>query len=381
MSLFFIVFFTLYSGLHIYAFLKAKAALAFGTAASVALALFMALMVFAPVVIREAEKHGLEPFARFMSYVGYTWMGVLFLFFSVSVIIDLYRLAVYAAGFLFRKDLSPISISNGYAFAVPLVLSVAVAAYGYFEAKSIRTERVVIKTPKIPAEIGKITIAQVSDVHVGLIIREERLARILGKVKEANPDIFVSTGDLVDGQINGMTPLARLLRDINPRYGKFAIPGNHEYYAGIDGALAFTRDAGFTVIRDSSVTGLINIAGVDDPAGEAYGVHRQVTERGLLSGLPKEKFTLFLKHRPLVNKNSFGLFDLQLSGHAHKGQIFPFTLVIRRLYPVAAGWLDLPKGSALYVSRGSGTWGPPIRFLAPPEVTIIELVHEVKQSL
>jgi uncharacterized protein len=124
------------------------------------------------------------------------------------------------------------------------------------------------------------------------------------------------------------------------------------------------------------VPGLINIAGVDDPTGNRFGGARSVSEKDLLSSLPRERFTLLLKHRPLVAEDAVGLFDLQLSGHAHKGQIFPATLLVEALYPIGAGFLRLEKGSCLYVSSGAGTWGPPIRFLASPEVTVIELVHE-----
>jgi len=121
---------------------------------------------------------------------------------------------------------------------------------------------------------------------------------------------------------------------------------------------------------------LINIAGADDPVVKSYGRSREAPEREILSGLPGDKFTLFLKHRPDVEKSAEGLFDLQLSGHAHKGQLFPFTLIVRLVFPQIAGLYDLSSGSRLYVSRGSGTWGPPIRFLAPPEVTVIDLVPE-----
>jgi hypothetical protein len=124
------------------------------------------------------------------------------------------------------------------------------------------------------------------------------------------------------------------------------------------------------------VEGLISIAGVDDPAVISSGLAGKVAEKELLSGLPGDKFTLFLKHRYEVEKEAVGLFDLQLSGHGHKGQIFPFMLVVRLATPYIAGLYDLSLGSLLYVSRGSGTWGPPIRFLAPPEVTVIDLVPE-----
>ena len=103
------------------------------------------------------------------------------------------------------------------------------------------------------------------------------------------------------------------------------------------------------------------------------------SEAELLSGIANGKFTVLLKHRPRVDKSATGLFDLQLSGHVHKGQIFPFSLITALYYhPVQAGFAELPSNSYLYVSRGSGTWGPPLRFLSPPEVTVIDLVHEDK---
>jgi len=98
----------------------------------------------------------------------------------------------------------------------------------------------------------------------------------------------------------------------------------------------------------------------------------------LLKGLPKNRFTLFLKHQPIVSKESLDLFDLQLSGHTHKGQIFPFSLMTKLAYHMHTGLSELNQNTLLYVSRGSGTWGPPIRFLAPPEVTIIDLVPRGK---
>jgi hypothetical protein len=101
-----------------------------------------------------------------------------------------------------------------------------------------------------------------------------------------------------------------------------------------------------------------------------------VTEKEILSPLPAVTFTLLLKHRPIISKESIGLFDLQLSGHTHKGQIFPFSLVTRLYYPIHSGLLELVNGSHLYVSRGAGTWGPPIRFLSPPEVTVIDLIKD-----
>jgi hypothetical protein len=364
--------------MHVYAYYRARAALHFGLFSGLAVACGMLAMVFAPLLIRLAEKQGLEQFARVLSFAGYTWLGMLFLFFSSSLAIDGYRLIVRIAEVAAQTEYRHLKPSANISFYLPLMASVLIAGYGYHEAKEVRAERITIKTGKITESIGKLRIVQISDVHLGLIIRQERLKRILSLVKEADPDILVSTGDLVDGQINGLPGLAEMFSEINPRYGKYAITGNHEYYAGIDQALAFTRKAGFIILRGETVPirGVLNIAGIDDAAGRYLGLAREVNEKEMLSELPAERFTLLLKHRPLVDKDAAGLFDLQLSGHVHKGQIFPFSIATKLYYPVDSGLARVAGGSQLYVSRGTGTWGPPIRFLSPPEVTVFELIHE-----
>lgn len=371
-----IVFFLIYGSLHLYAFIKAKAALSMSAKAGIPLIVFMAVMTSAPVIIRYLEGYKLELLARFMSYVGYIWMGVLILFFASAICIDIYRLFLYILNLILHADLSSISISVKGAFFLPLIVALAAACYGFFEAKDIQVEHLTVRSPRIPAENNGLKIVQVSDVHIGLIVREERLKQVVEKVMAESPDIVVSTGDLVDGQINRMEGLAEIFLQIKPAYGKYAITGNHEYYAGLDQALEFTRSAGFTILRGEAVeVAGIYIAGVDDPAGEQFGRLNGNSERGLLSGLDHDKFKILLKHRPLVSNDGAGLFDLQLSGHTHKGQIFPFNLVTKLYYPKHAGLLDLKNGSHLYVSRGSGTWGPPIRFMSPPEVTVIKLEH------
>jgi len=378
MTLFLLAFFLIYGGIHVYVFIKAKTAFAFGASVSIYLILFMAVMTVVPVIVRQAERHGFEFAARLVSYAGYAWMGILFLFLSCSIIFDLYRFLTYSGSLIFQRDLSGINLSARTSFFISLLLAIIISFYGYFEARNIVTERIILKTSKISPKPGRLRIVQISDVHIGLIVGEGRLKRIIEQVKAASPDILVSTGDLVDGQINGLAGLAELFKEINPGYGKFAITGNHEFYAGLDQALAFTKKAGFVVLRGEGLTveGLINIYGIDDPQGKTFGLSKDVSERELLSVIPKEVFTLLLKHRPVVDKDAVGLFDLQLSGHVHKGQIFPFSLITWLYYPVHAGYVRLPGNSSLYVSRGTGTWGPPIRFLSQPEITVIELVYE-----
>lgn len=378
MALFLITFFLLYGIMHLYVYRKTRAALSLNTSQLVSLITWILLMVFAPFIIRYSERLGFELVAQLMSYVGYIWMGALFLFIAVSLLIDILRGMVYLAGKLLHQDLTARMPSARRLFFISVIIVLFICGYGYFEAQNIRTEKITIETSRISDNINRLRIVQISDVHLGLIVREDRLRKIINVVEESKPDILVSTGDLVDGQINELNGFSDLLKEINPVYGKFAITGNHEFYAGLDQAIAFTEKAGFTLLRGKAVNinGIINIAGVDDRTAERYGFYSDSDEAKLLAGLDQGMFTLLLKHRPRINEDSKGLFDLQLSGHSHKGQIFPFSLITAMYFPVDSGFVNIQDRSSLYVSRGTGTWGPPIRFLSPPEVTVIDIVPE-----
>jgi predicted MPP superfamily phosphohydrolase len=191
------------------------------------------------------------------------------------------------------------------------------------------------------------------------------------------PDLLVCTGDFVDGMNGHIIEQASLFNQIGSSYGKFAVTGNHEYYTGLNNALKFIRQSGFTVLQSEAKTigKVINIVGVDDPA-----IGNLTEEKTLLSSTQNGLFTLFLKHRPLISEGSIGAFDLQLSGHTHGGQIYPFKYLVSLKYPLSTGLHQLNKGSQLYISRGSGTWGPQMRILSPPEVTVIELINIRKAS-
>lgn len=377
MSIFLATFFLAYCGTHLYFYAKARAAFGFGPAAGMPLALFLAIMAVAPILVRVAERQGLEAPARFFAWSGYCWMGFLFLFFSCSLLADCWHLLLRIGELLARGEFAHLRLPQRSVFSIAATYALLAVAYGYHDALTIRIERIAIPTPKLPASVEKLTIAQISDVHVGLIVREERLRRMLAAVRAANPDLLVCTGDLVDGQMDDIATLVAPFATIHPRYGKFAVTGNHEYYVGLGPALDFTRRAGFRVLRGEgeTVAGVLNVVGVDDPAGKPLGEFHGADERRLLAAFPRDRFTLLLKHRPRIDSASLGFFDLQLSGHVHGGQLFPFGLVVRLSYPFMDGLHRLAGGAFLFVSRGTGTWGPPIRFLAPPEVTVFELVR------
>jgi len=207
------------------------------------------------------------------------------------------------------------------------------------------------------------------------------ITQIIRKIEREHPDIIVSTGDLVDGVTRHIDHLAERLKTLDARHGKFAVMGNHEIYGGIKKTVKFIRDAGFTLLRGEGVTvnNAINIAGMDFSGGETAGYRSSSpgeNEQEVLSKLPSHLFTLLLKHKSDVEENSLGFFDLQLSGHSHKGQIFPMNLATMFIFSYHTGFTELKKGSAIYTSRGTGTAGPPIRFLSTPEITIIDIMSD-----
>jgi predicted MPP superfamily phosphohydrolase len=334
-------------------------------------------MILAPILVRVSEKAGLEGIAKILAYVGYTWMGAILIFFVTGILTDIFRLIMYGLGSAFSKEFSFITSAHPFYFFTCLFLVFFVVVYGTFEARNIRTEYISIPTNKISADIGRVRIVQISDVHLGLIIGEKRIKSIVNAIQEAKPDILVSTGDLVDGQLDNLESFSDYLRDIKTPYGKFAVTGNHEFYAGLTRALTFTKKAGFQILMGEvkQIPGLINIAGIDDEAVRGWSQGENKKEIDVLSKVDNSHFTIFLKHRPVAYAGPSRLFDLQLSGHTHKGQIFPFGLIVRLFFRTYYGLHHLSNDTYLYVSRGTGTWGPPIRFLAPPEVTIIDLVH------
>ncbi|KQC06470.1 MAG: hypothetical protein APR62_07825 [Smithella sp. SDB] len=369
MIIFVLIFICLYGGINFYAFSRVKKVLHLSVKAKIIIKILLVLMVLAPVIIRLAESHHLETLARSIAYIGYLWMAFVFLFFFLDLALNVSR---NICKFFFKRARS-IAIRN-IVFGLSVFLSVVFVIYGFYDAQIIRVKRIEIQTDKLLLNNGKIRIVQISDVHIGLIIRDDRLQKIIDCVKEADPDILVSTGDLVDGELNNVMPQSRLFADIKPKYGKYAVTGNHEYYAGIGNSLEFTKNAGFEILRDEvrQIAG-IAIAGIDDVTGRKMGIIKDhLPSVNLLHLTQSNKFILLLKHQPIVNDNEN--FNLQLSGHTHGGQLFPFMLITRLFFSKNYGYYNLGEYKSLYVTRGAGTWGPPVRILAPPEITIIDLI-------
>ena len=367
------IFLSLYGGMHYYVYRKTIAAV---PCSQGLLLCAFGLLLVAPLVAELLKAVGLVRLAVPIGWVGYTWMGLAFLFFSFSGLLDLAVFALKTGGKLVGAEVASLPmLSPLWSFLLPAVLALAATGHGFVSARQVKVEWVRIPTRKLAEKSEPFRIVQISDLHLDLWSDEGRVRRIVETIESIRPDVVVSTGDLIDAGPDRLAGFADRLRELKPEHGKFAVTGNHEAYVGPANSLAVTERAGFKMLsyQGASVDGVVHIVGVDDPA-----VRRRITmdgraEKAVLQGIPKDDFTVLLKHQPRVDRASVEWFDLQLSGHTHGGQIFPFHWLVRLAYPARTGLSKVGDETWLYVSRGTGTWGPPIRFLAPSELTVIEL--------
>jgi len=374
MTFFLFIYFAVYGSMHAYFFWKTIQALHPQGWPLLFFTAFLLLMVNGPIIVRFLERNDQITGATALAWVSYTWMAVLLWFLSMGIIRDLWNTGVRLAALITPASYRLI-IPAKPAYLIILVLISAATVWGFFEARDLRTERVTIKTGLLPPGTKAIKVAQISDVHLGIIEGQWRIDQIASILFDEKPDLILCTGDLMDGAIPHLNHMSAYFAAINPPLGKFAVTGNHEFYAGLHESLAFIKDAGFTVLRGETViTGPLRVAGVDFPAERQTGQTTYTNEKTTLDiDDDKGLFTILLKHNPEAEESSVGRFQLQLSGHTHKGQIFPFNYPVRLRYRYIAGRYDLGKGSTIYTSRGTGTWGPPLRLLSPPEVTIITI--------
>jgi len=324
------------------------------------------------------EGRSPEALTATVTYIGYLWMGIIFLLFALNLTVDIYRVVIFIFSRIFSPSLTKLVPDKRIILLAVILLTACINIYGVYEAWNIKTRKITLTTGKLPEGIEKLRIVQISDIHFSQINGVGLANRITDIVMALKPDLLVSTGDLIDDGLRDPGRVEVLFGSIKTKYGKYDSTGNHEFFGEVRKKLRFTENCGFKLLRNRSetVNNFINIAGVDDPAAKRSGFANAIDESTVMKGFSPDKINIFLKHQPRVEKDSIGKFDIQLSGHTHDGQIFPFRYFVAIMYKHMQGLYSLGSNSYLYVTRGTGTWGPPVRFLEPPEITVIDFVKE-----
>ncbi len=397
--MFFIIYFCsvlglcLYSWWHLYqAFLRRHWIPALITA------VLMLLLTFLPMLNRMAFRRGAMPVVELLAWI---WLALIFWFSCTQLLADAWNLLllggrlatkIAGGGESVRSWLMGMQLTAYASSVAGLSLVFVAAIWGVIEVGMVRMKTVEIHSEKIPFEADGYRVAVVSDLHFHHGFQNAILHKTMQRIQEADPHLLLSAGDFLDGAISPRTErLFRQFADVVVPDGKYGVLGNHDSYSGAADSMEAHAQAGFEVLRQRGVQirPWLWLYGIDDPA-----VWRRQGRQEPALNLPlvsDEKFGILLEHQPrrpeVPDRQNY---DLMICGHTHGGQIFPFNLLVNLEYPWKTGRpVAFPGGLTLYISPGTGFWGPPFRLLARPEVTLLvlrsktalaESLSEIKKS-
>lgn len=316
-----------------------------------------------------------------VAWAGFVALGLFAWVFVLCLARDIVLLLLVPAAF-FAPAASVLFFEPIYrasAIAVPVLATVAVLIGLYNARKIARVVNVNVPIANLPKSLQGFTIVQLSDVHVGATIKRGYIERIVKAVNALQPDAIALTGDLVDGSVASLRNDVEPLSNLVAQHGVYVVTGNHEYYSGAKEWVNEFRRIGLTVLMNehrviTHNTSLLIMAGVTDYGAGAFDRTQASDPKGALRGAPGHAAVrIVLAHQPRsANAAAAAGFDVQLSGHTHGGQFWPWKYFILLQQPFTAG-LHRLGAMHVYVSRGTGYWGPPLRLGAPSEITRIRL--------
>lgn len=366
------IFILIYGGAHLYIYWRLIYPLKLSTLWLILIAAILSLLCISFPLIHFISRPHNGPLLTYINYISSLWMGMLIYFCLTTLGFDIFKLII-------NLTRSTWLLTPGRQALLVTAITGFLTLYGLIEAANIGVNNIQIRIANLPKNLQGLSIAQISDVHMGLIVNGRRLEKIITMVNNLHPDLIVITGDLVDEQALHMEEMVEPLRKLKSRYGIFAVTGNHEYIAGVDKAVAFIEKAGIPVLRNRWVTvnSNLQLVGRDDPAGKWIAGEQTQALKEIMKGIDKNKPIILLYHTPVTTMEelkSLGI-NLQLSGHTHKGQLWPIHYIVKMLFKTHYGLFN-SDNTSIYVSPGTGTWGPPMRVGARPEITLIRLQRQ-----
>jgi uncharacterized protein len=381
-TLFFTIMVTLVGGAHYYLWSRLVRDPALPAVLSRVLTYALILLFVAipgTLFLRRSSLAGMtEP----LVWVAMTWLGLLLFLVLALGVADLARGAWQLARSL--ADAPPLDPERRQAVARIVAGAAALvgASLGLLSVRSalgrVRLRHVEITLARLPKALSGTRIVQLSDVHVGPTIHKDFIETIVAQTNALNPDLVAITGDLVDGSVEDLAEQIAPLAKLRAKYGVYFVTGNHEYYSGADDWCNELRRLGITVLRNERVSigtnsASFDLAGTDDHSAKRFGDGNGEDLPKALSGRDPARELVLLAHQPktIHEAEAHGV-GLQLSGHTHGGQIWPWTYLVHLQQPVVAGLARFGK-SLIYVSSGTGYWGPPMRLGAPAEITELTL--------
>jgi len=331
----------------------------------IVISLLMLAAIFYGMFARRSNK---LPFT-WLATIGLSW-GLVSLWFLVGgLVIDAWNLLLRIISLRLKKA-RKLMLPLRWSVILLAVLCATGIVWGLIGARTLTVHEEHFDLGSTNEK--PIRIAHISDLHINDSTDIDYVKKIVERLRELKPDIIVSTGDFIDSPPERIEEVSALFATLEPPLGKFAVLGNHEFHTGIEESLEFHKAAGFHLLREDAeeVCPGLFLVGVDDPISRWTGQQSSSNERKALEQVTGST-TILLKHRPDISDDLLDKFDLQLSGHTHGGQVFPWMFAVRAVFPRYKGRYELPGGTSLYVNQGTGTWGPPLRLGTSAEITLI----------
>ncbi len=339
------------------------------------------IMALSFMVGQFLERGNPGNFERVITYIGSIWLVILWYALLMVIAVDLVRLLNHWFHFI-PANITETVFAGKWMFTGVAAVALALAIGGYINALNPRINKISIDVAKQMGDREELKIALLTDIHMGAIIQNHRVKKMVRKINSINPDLILFAGDLVDHNPKPVIKrkMGEHLLDLKPELGMYAVAGNHEFIGHPEVSIGYLTKYGITYLRDTMVTigGVLNLAGRDDKDKPRFAdgeARRSMSD--ILNGKDERLPLILMDHQPVeyANAKAHGV-DLMVSGHTHKGQFWPFNYITNMVYENHYGLL-IKEATHFYTSSGFGTWGPPVRIGNRPE--IVEITMRLKK--
>ena len=382
--IFFSVVIAVYLAVNYYIFIRGFQALPAGQGYRLWYSLTFWVLASAFIIARILERALPCTFTEVITWIGSFWLAAMLFFFLFVLLVDIVRLVNHFIPFLPGFVTANPSGTKIILFWTAIAFTGIQSLAGFINASTPRVVRVFAPTDKPMSDGNPLTIAMASDIHLGTIIGPRKAAKLVNMLNGLNADLILLAGDVVDEDIAPVIrkDVGQSLLKLKAKYGVYAITGNHEYIGGAEKAVKYLTEHNITFLRDTFVVidHKFTLAGRDDRDKVRFTGQGRKPLQDVLNGVDPSLPLILMDHQPFqLDSVAAAGVDLQLSGHTHHGQIWPFNYITKAIYRLSWGYLKLDR-THFYVSCGYGTWGPPIRLGNRPEVVFITLGNS-SQSL
>ncbi len=374
---FYLIVLAVYVPLHYYLFTRFSQALPSAPPWRLVFKVIFIFLAAAYFGGRALERVWSSPVSDVIIWIGSFWLAVFVYGLIIVLLIDLVRLLDYLIPFFPTGWVANPIKTKVILLGSSLMVIMALLVAGFINARTLRIKTLNLQIEKSAGHLRSMNVVLVSDLHLGHVVGKHHAGRIVEKINALDPDLILLAGDVIDEDISPVlrkdigSVLGRLKADL----GVYSIAGNHEYIGGIDSAEKYLSKYGIKMLRDqvAQVGEKIFLVGREDITGQRFTGKKRKELSALLADIDMSNPVILLDHQPFhLEHAAEQLVDVQLSGHTHGGQIWPFTYIVDAIYEIGTGY-GVKGNTHYYVSPGAGTWGPPLRIGTIPEIVNLRL--------